>query len=141
VAVLRRGADSWLVSARARVLQPLRRGVRSGLPRIWVGRKASVTVGATLADGDGGRATRALAPLAGIHFQPDVASVRTGEDELTYVLRSGLELRLGDSGDLRLKLAIARRILPVLGPVARGGYLDVSVPQRPVASTNPQVGG
>ena len=95
VAVLRRGPDSWLVSARARVLQPLPHGVRSELPRIWIGRKTSVTVGATLADDDGGRAARALAPLAGVRFPARVAAVRTGEDELTYVLRSGLELRLG----------------------------------------------
>jgi len=56
------------------------------------------------------------------------------------VLRSGLELRLGDASDLKLKLAIARRVLAAVGG-GRGSYVDVSVPERPVASTNPQVEG
>ena len=52
------------------------------------------------------------------------------------MLRSGLEVRLGDVDDLRLKLAIARRILAMLGPTATtAGYLDVSVPERPVVGT------
>ena len=50
------------------------------------------------------------------------------------MLGGGLELRLGDGGDLRLKLAIARRILRRTGAAsAGGGYLDVSVPERPGA--------
>jgi hypothetical protein len=32
-------------------------------------------------------------------------------------------------------------VLERLGPAAAGSYLDVSVPERPVASTNPQVEG
>ena len=68
--------------------------------------------------------------------------MRVGPKELTLVLGGGLELRLGDGGDLRLKLAIARRILRRTGPrVPAGGYLDVSVPERPVLSVNSQVGG
>lgn len=141
VAVLRRGGDSWLVSARGRVLQALPHGARLELPRIWVPRRASIGIGATLGDADGGRAARALAPLALVRFPVRVASVDATEDQLTFVLRSGLELRLGDSGDLRLKLAIARRVLRMLGSTAPGGYVDVSVPQRPVALSNPQVGG
>jgi hypothetical protein len=77
------------------------------------------------------RAARAVAPLAGVRL-PRVASVRSSESELTLVLRSGVELRLGDGSDRLLKLTIARRILPSLtGP---DGYVDVSVPARPVAS-------
>jgi hypothetical protein len=60
---------------------------------------------------------------------------------LTFLLASGLELRLGDLQAVRLKLAVASRILP--GLLARGGYayLDVSVPERPVAGLNPQPEG
>ena len=36
------------------------------------------------------------------------------------MLGSGLELRLGDHGDLPLKLAIARRILRATGSASRG---------------------
>jgi cell division protein FtsQ len=141
VAVLRRGAGSWLVSARGRVLQQLPHGARPALPRIWVTGRTSLALGVTLGDADGGRAARALAPLSLVRFPVRVKTVQVGDGELTFVLRSGLELRLGDPSDLRLKLAIARRILRMLGPVAPGGYLDVSVAERPVASRNPQVGG
>jgi hypothetical protein len=60
-----------------------------------------------------------------------VRSVRATPEELTFALAGGLELRLGDESDLRLKLAVAREILPLVG--AGPCYLDVSVPERPVA--------
>ena len=47
-----------------------------------------------------------------------------------YVLHGGLELRVGTRLELPLKLEVARRIL-ARTPVV--GYLDVSVPERPVA--------
>ena len=59
--------------------------------------------------------------------------------ELVLRLRSGLELRLGDPTDVRLKLAVARRALR--GLPAGTAYLDVSVPDRPVAGINPRVSG
>ena len=52
--------------------------------------------------------------------------------------RVGHGVRLGDSGDLRLKLSIAKQILPLAGGAA---YVDVSVPERPVAGYKSQVGG
>jgi hypothetical protein len=55
------------------------------------------------------------------------------------VLRSGLQLRLGDARDLGLKLAVARRIFALPG-LTVDGYVDVSVPERPVAGM-PQVEG
>ena len=61
--------------------------------------------------------------------------------QLSLVLGGGFEVRLGDVGDLRLKLAIARRILHMTGAGNGGGYVDVSVPERPVLSSNSQVGG
>ncbi|TML94435.1 MAG: FtsQ-type POTRA domain-containing protein, partial [Actinobacteria bacterium] len=36
VAVLRRGSESWLVSARGRVIRTIDRGNRPTLPRIWL---------------------------------------------------------------------------------------------------------
>ena len=101
---------------------------------------ASPTVGGVLgADTAAGRAALALAPLRALGFRAQVASVVTRNAELTFVLRSGLELRLGDTSDLGLKLAVARRIFGVSG-LSVGGYVDVSVPQRPVAG-EPQVEG
>jgi hypothetical protein len=136
VAVLRQGSDAWLVSSTARVLRRLERPYPR-FPRIWVPRSAEIAVNSTLA-GVGARGVAALAPLAPLRVGVDVQQVRTGDGELTLVLGSGTEIRLGDSGDLRLKLAIVKQLLPVTGGAR---YLDLSVPERPVANFNPQVGG
>ena len=55
----------------------------------------------------------------------------------------GLEILLGAPVDLRLKIAIARGILPTLALPRAGGpdYLDITVPERPVAGRNPQPSG
>ncbi len=131
VAILRRGSEAWLVSARARVLRQLEKKPYPRLPRIWVPRTADVAVNATLS-GPGARGVRALAPSAPARIRTAVRQVRAGDDELTLVLASGTELRLGDAGDIRLKLAIAARILPLNAGAA---YVDVSVPERPVAGS------
>jgi len=136
VAVLRRGADAWLVSATARVLRPLERPYPR-LPRIWLPRSADVAVNATLG-GPGAQGVAALAPLKPLKVGARVTQVRTGDGGLTLVLASGTEVRLGDSGDLRLKLSIAKQLLPL---TVGSPYLDVSVPERPVAGANPQVAG
>jgi hypothetical protein len=135
VAILRRGADAWLVSASARVLRPLLTRPYPRLPRIWVPRSADIAVNSTLG-GLGAKGVAALAPLRRLGVGAAVKQVRAGEGELTLVLASGTELRLGDSGDLRLKLAIAKQLLPL---TVGARYVDVSVPERPVASYNPQV--
>jgi cell division protein FtsQ len=132
VAVVRQGAAAWLVAASGRVLAPLERDDRRrALPRIWLDRDVSLDAGFTLT-GAPLRAARAVAPLRDVALPP-VATVRSGPQELTLVLRSGVELRLGDLSDRLLKVVIAQRILPSLA--GGGGYVDVSVPERPVAST------
>ena len=136
--VLRRGEESWLVSARARVVRPLERGARPMLPRIWVPRQVDVGVGDTLADGPARRAVRVLV-LARNGLPARVHSVRLEGPETTLVLRSGIEVRLGREHDLQLKLAVAAELLRELPEFA---YLDVAVPDRPVASsadTQPQL--
>ena len=52
-----------------------------------------------------------------------------------YPFLYGLEVRLGNLGQLPLKLALARKIL-AMGGVQR--YVDVSVPERPVAEPRSQ---
>jgi cell division protein FtsQ len=136
VAVLRQGSGAWLVSSTARVLRRLERPYPR-LPRIWVPRSADIAVNSTLG-GLGAQGVAALAPLRPLRVGADVRQVQTGDGELTLLLGSGTEIRLGDSGDLRLKLAIAKQLLPV---TTGAHYLDISVPERPVASFNPQVGG
>ena len=137
VAVLRRGTDAWVVSASARVLQQLAHKPYPRLPRIWLPAATDVSVNATLG-GIAAMGIAAVAPLRPLHIGADVRQVLTSDRELTLVLGTGTELRLGDSGDIRLKLSIAKQILPIANGAS---YLDVSVPERPVAGYNPQVAG
>jgi cell division protein FtsQ len=140
VAVLHRGTDLFLVSARARVIRRLGANALLNLPRIWVVRSTDVSVGATLA-GDPGAAVAALVPLLHLHFPVRVATAASSGGQLALRLRTGLEIRLGAAHDLPLKLSIARQIVPTIAP-GSGTYLDVSVPERPVAGdANLQVSG
>jgi hypothetical protein len=84
---------------------------------------------------------RALRPLPR-DFPVRVRSVTAGES-LVFDLETGIELRLGTELDVALKLAVAASILPSLPAPVEGGpdYLDVSVPERPVTGSNPQVEG
>jgi cell division protein FtsQ len=138
VAVARQGATAYLVSERGRVVARVDRKAAPELARIWVARDVRLDPGAFVG-GDLLTAVGAVAPLAGTRFPTRVVSVTTA-DGLTLRLRSGLELRLGDTKDVDLKLAVAARVLRALP--AGSGYLDVSVPDRPVAgpaSLDPQV--
>lgn len=137
LAVLRRGSESWLLSARARVLGKVSRGAHARLPRVWVRRSTPVAAGAIVEDAAARDAVAALRPLRGEPLPVRVGTVETARDALTFKLRSGLELRLGGRAQLPLKLAVAREILRELPPPAQGGprYLDLSVPERPVAGT------
>jgi len=131
VAVLRQGSSSWLVAAGGRVVADLGRGARPGLPRIWLKRDVEIRVGERV----GGlqlQAVNAVAPLRSQPLPVAVGSVVATREEVTLVLRTGLELRLGDGSDLPVKLEVARHVLPELAGAR--GYLDLSVPERLVAS-------
>ena len=76
-----------------------------------------------------------MAPIAPGSFHGGIRTVASNPDQLTLVLDSGPQIRLGGIGDLHLKLTIARRILHIAAqdttsPAA--AYVDVSVPERPV---------
>jgi cell division protein FtsQ len=134
IAVVRRGADAWLVSADARVIRELQPGTAPALPRIWVPASADVHADGTLDDRAGAAAVRALAALQGVAFPIHVRVVKVDDGQVAFLLRSGLELHLGAPIALPLKLAVARRILPVVRrTIAKPQYIDVSVPARPVA--------
>jgi cell division protein FtsQ len=143
VAVLRRGADSWLVSARGRVIAAISLGEKGALPRIWLPPTTDIQVGALLADDPGGLAARSLAAFVGSGFPKRIAFVRALDGQITLGLLGGLEVRLGAPVDLRLKIAIAHGLLPGFAPPSQGGpdYLDVAVPERPVAGRNSQPSG
>ncbi len=138
VGVLRRGAKAWLVSARARVIRKVSPHGLPALARVWLPSGTQVEVGQTLVGATTARAVEALATLRAAGARLTIRNVRSTDRELTLLLGSGLEVRLGNGRALALKLAIARRIASQLtGP----GYLDVSVPERPVAGPNSQPGG
>jgi cell division protein FtsQ len=138
MAILRRGPESWLVSRRARVMQRVPKGSFAALPRIWIPQSVPVTLGVTLGSGAGAAEARALAPLRTAALGVPVMTVRIDHDQVAYALGGGLELRVGSTENLPLKLAVARDILRRT-PLT--GYLDVSVPTRPVGGSNPQVSG
>jgi hypothetical protein len=143
VLVLRQAERAFLVSATGRVLRPLDHPHLSSLPRLYVKKSVDVEVGSVPAPLVGSGAY-AAALVRTARVPGGVRFVRAGVGELTLILGGGsdFELRLGDTSDLRLKLAISRRILAATGAVTAGpGYLDVSLPERPVLSPNSQVVG
>jgi cell division protein FtsQ len=143
VAVLRRGPDAFLVSARGRVIAPVELRTHRSLPRIWLPPATELELGSLLGREAGGVAARSLAAFVGGGFASQVTFVRALDGQITLGLRGGLEVRLGAPVDLRVKIAIARRIVPGLGLPSQGGpdYLDIAVPERPVAGRNPQPEG
>ena len=137
-AVVRHGARAWLVSRRGRLIEQVAQRTHRRLPRIWLAQTLGVPVGGTVAPGAGAEEVALIDALRGEALARQVRSVRQIEGEWTYVLRGGLQIRVGDRTDIPLKLAIAAGILrrtPIFG------YLDVSVPQRPVARQDSQVSG
>jgi cell division protein FtsQ len=137
VAVVRQGAKAWVVSARGRIIRSVpSRGARP-LTRVWVPRTTAIAVGGFLPANHATAVAHALA-LAG-SFPAHIAVAALRRDGLRFRLRSGVELRLGEPTDVRLKLAVARRALRRLPSGA--GFLDVSVPGRPVAGPNSQLSG
>jgi cell division protein FtsQ len=138
VAIARRGDGAWLVTGSARVIGTTDPTAEPSLPRIWLPRQTAFAVGGKL-PGAYAPAAKAMGALRDVHFPGHVRGVRVTGGELTLVLRSGREVAFGESTDVVLKLAAAGVVLPELDSSLR--YLDVSVPERPVASTNPQPSG
>lgn len=130
-AVLRRGAETWLVSIRGRVMQRLPALADRKLPRIWLSGRTPVTIGAELDTADAALAARAVG-LAG-SFAGRVATASYTAGTLVFHLRSGLQLLLGDGSRVGLKVAVAEHTLPAVP--SGSTFLDVSVPGRPVSGT------
>jgi cell division septal protein FtsQ len=136
-AVLRSGPRAWLLSAHAKVLAPLTKRPLPLLPRIWIDRATRPRVG--YVPGDTGLTKAAALVAQASRAEPVLArrvtTVRWERGRVTFVLRSGTELRLGTAAQLTLKLAVARRLLQVMPRSERQrlAYIDLSVPIRPVA--------
>ena len=131
VAVVRRGSSAWLATGAGKVIREIQTGTERHLPRLWLARGVTVRVGGQVPAGLV-PATRALAAAHTAGLGGRVKGVRLANDELTLVLRRGLELRLGRVADVGMKLTIVRDVLELVD-ASTTAYIDVSVPQRPVA--------
>jgi cell division protein FtsQ len=139
VAVLRRGDEAWLVSARGRVIRSLPNPRLSSLPRVWAPMSVSAAAGDALTDTSTLRAVRALAALGERDFPARVRSAEAADEALTLKLAAGTVLELANQEDIALKLAVARRVLLALDPARQGwpAYVDLTVPGRPVVGFEP----
>lgn len=132
VAVARLGHSSWLVTGTGKVVREIETGSERVYPRVWLRRGIVVRLGGTLPAAYT-PLTRVLAAASEEKLPRRVKAVRATRDELTLVLRRGPEIRLGEATDLGLKVAVATA---VFRNVERGAtYIDVSVPERPVAGS------
>jgi cell division septal protein FtsQ len=138
VAVLRRADENWLVSGRGLVLRKLERKLRRPLPVVWVPRAFEPEVGMILGAGEFAHAVSALAEARASlpRFSERIWYVAPQADGLTIVMRDRVELRLGNDSELTLKLRVAQSVLAaVRSSESPAAYIDVSVPERPVAGT------
>jgi hypothetical protein len=99
------------------------------LPRIWVSTRTPVRTGAKLTAAAAAAAAHAVGLAGSFAARVDSASKVNGT--VVFLLRSGLELLLGDGGDIKLKVAVAARVLAILPTGST--FLDVSSPGRPVS--------
>ncbi|MBA3402509.1 MAG: FtsQ-type POTRA domain-containing protein [Actinobacteria bacterium] len=131
VAVIRRGNSAWLATGSGKVIQAIETGTERQFPRLWLTRVVGVRIGGSLPS-TLAAATRALAAAREVRLPRRVKAVRSGEGKLTLILHDGPEIRLGGASDVLLKLTVAARVFPLLDE--RSLYVDVSVPERPIAS-------
>jgi cell division protein FtsQ len=134
-AVVRSGSSSWLVSSRGRVMENLSVRAEPSLPRVWLPAHASLPVGSVLDRAQARVAVRAVGLAGG--FARRVATATYARATLVFHLRSGIELVLGTSNDVRLKVAVAERALPSLP--SGSTYLDLSIPGRAVSGAGSSV--
>jgi cell division protein FtsQ len=130
VAVARRGDASWLVTGSGKVVRQIETGTARQLPRIWLAKGTTIHVGGSVPAG-WIPATRALAEARAAGLGSRVKGIRPAGEELTLVLRRGTEIRLGRATEVGLKLTVAAHVLRLVDGAT--DYVDVSVPQRPVA--------
>src|SRR5262249_3055778 len=102
VAVVRHGIGAWLVSRRGRSLASVAERTHRGLPRIWLEQPLGAGVGGTLASGSGAEQVQLLGALGGQPLAGRIRSVRDLDGQWVYMLRGGLQVRVGDRANLPL---------------------------------------
>ena len=142
LAVIAYNGAGWVVSDRGRIVNRAGRRELDKYPHINLESAQRLTHGETMRD------PRAVAPLGalakiGKTFPVRVDAARLDDGKLVLIVAGSTELRLGEPVDLDVKLAAAARVLGALSHDERAllAYLDVSLPERPVAAENTQVVG
>jgi cell division septal protein FtsQ len=143
--IVRLGGDRWVVSERGRIIRRYAPGSSERYPRFRLPGRPNVVPGAYLTD-PGARIVLAALAVVPKNFPVRIHVVRLEEGQLTMDLCApwgGPELRLGEAVDVKVKLAVAAVVLRALSADTRSsvGYVDVSVPERAVVGSNPQVEG
>lgn len=142
VAVVAQGGTRWLVSERGRVMGRVDAGEAQTHPRIELAGTRVPSPGETL------EIPAVRVPLSALarvdkRFPVRIRLAALAGGRVILTLGDSTEVRLGEPVDLELKLAAAARVLSALNGEERANlaYLDVSLPERPVAANNPQVVG
>jgi cell division protein FtsQ len=140
VAVLRDATHARVVSESGRVIQLVRPRALARLPRIWMAGVAALAAGERVSDGRVRLALRVLSAVP-TRFPARLVAARAKDGAVTLVLAGGRELHLGPPHAVQTKLEAAAAVLSSLSLSERRrvAYVDVSVPNRPVARIDPQV--
>ena len=142
LAVLADEGRAMLVSVRGRAIREVSPGALPRVPRVAVDRVQGLDPGEAVTQAHVAEALRALAHVPR-RFPLRVVSASVSEEGVTLALDGEIELRLGDATALRAKIAAAGAVLRSLPPEERRAlaYVDATLPNRVVVSTNPQVEG
>jgi cell division protein FtsQ len=142
VAVVNQASNLWIVSVRGRVIGPTSAAEAPDLPRVRYRSEAPLVAGQLVTD-EGTKTILAALAETPKRMPLPVHSAGLDDGELTFVLAGEGETRplllLGAPVDAGTKLRVAALVLRQLDYVERDAltYLDVTLPDRPVASTNP----
>ena len=146
VAVVNQASALWIVSIRGRVIARTTSRTAPELPRIRYLSQTPLADGQFVADAGTKTVLAALAEAPKRMLLP-IRGARIEDGELIFVLAGEGDSRplllLGEPVDVRTKLRVAALVLRKLGYEERSAltYVDVTLPDRPVASTNPLVSG
>ena len=142
VAVVNQESALWIVSVRGRVIVRTTADAAPDLPRIRYLSQTPLAAGQFVSDEETKTVLAALGEAPERMLLP-IHGARVEDGELTFVLAgaggSRPLLLLGEPVDVRTKLRVAALVLRKLDYEERDAltYLDVTLPDRPVASTNP----
>jgi cell division septal protein FtsQ len=140
--IVRLGPDRWVVSERGRIIRRYTSDSER-YPRFRLPGRPNVVPGSYMTD-PGAQVVLGALAVVPRNFPVRIQMVRLEGGRLTMDLWAPWgrpELRLGEAVDVQAKLAVAAVVLRSLSADERSsvGYVDVSVPERTVVGSNPQV--